>query len=87
MIKAIVIAMLIAFGIIAIPAPVAIPNAAALIEEDEQAEWSAYHAEAMAEYADEFTALFNSYETRIAKNGRMMIRTGNSGPYKFARKA
>lgn len=53
---------------------------------DEQ-EWAAYHAEAMAEYADEFTALFNGYETKVAKNGRMMIRTGNAGPYKFARKA
>jgi hypothetical protein len=49
-------------------------------------DWSEYHAEAMQEYADEFTALFNSYETKRAKNGAMMIRTGNVGSYKFARK-
>lgn len=87
MIKAMLVAMLIAFGLIAIPAPVMPADVSALIEADEQAEWDAYHAEAMAEYADEFTALFNGYETKVAKNGRMMIRTGNAGPFKFARKA
>lgn len=55
----------------------------ALIEE---VTWAEYHAEAVAEYADEFTALFNSYETKRAKNGAMMIRQGNSGSFKFAKK-
>ena len=50
-------------------------------------DWAAFHVDAIEEYADEFTALFNSYETKVAKNGAMMIRQGNSGPYKFARKA
>jgi hypothetical protein len=49
-------------------------------------DWAGYHAEAMAEYADEFTALFNSYETKRAKNGAMMIRVGDSGSFKFAKK-
>lgn len=49
-------------------------------------EWDAYHADAYAEYEDEFTALFNSYETKVAKNGAMMIRKGNSGSFKFAKK-
>lgn len=42
--------------------------------------------EAVIEYADEFTALFNSYEVKRAKNGALMIRRGNSGSFKFARK-
>lgn len=41
---------------------------------------------AVKEYADEFTALFNSYETKRAKNGALMIRKGNSGSYRFAKK-
>lgn len=36
-------------------------------------EWAQYHAEAVAEYADEFTALFNSYNYKVSKNGRSMI--------------
>lgn len=52
----------------------------------EEQEWSEYHAEAVAEYADEFTALFNSYEVKRARNGAMMIRRGNTGSYKFAKK-
>jgi hypothetical protein len=34
----------------------------------------------------EFTNLFNSYEVKRAKNGALMIRRGNSGPYKFCKK-
>lgn len=44
------------------------------------------YEEAYVEYFDEFTALFNSYEVKRAKNGAMMIRRGNSGSYRFARK-
>lgn len=50
-------------------------------------EWAEYHADAFEEYAAEFTALFNSYETRTAKNGATMIRKGNTGSFKFARKS
>lgn len=49
-------------------------------------EWAEYHADAVAEYADEFTALFNSYEFKVAKNGRGMIRQGNTGSFKFVKK-
>lgn len=54
--------------------------------EPDQWEWAEFHADAFKEYADEFTALFNSYETKRAKNGTMMIRQGDSGPYRFAKK-
>lgn len=77
MFKALWIALAIAIGLVVL-APVA-----AAIEEKE---WTEYHAIAFEEYADEFTALFNSYETKRAKNGAMMIRQGNSGSYKFAKK-
>lgn len=87
MLKGMLIAILIALGLIAFPAPVSIPVNIALVDDNEEYEWAAYHAEAMAEYADEFTALFNSYETKRAKNGAMMIRQGNSGSFKFARKS
>lgn len=52
----------------------------------EESEWLAYEFEAYQEYADEFTALFDSYETKRAKNGALMIRQGNSGSFKFAKK-
>lgn len=71
-------------------APLFIPTAnvepvAIAIEIPEELEWDAYHAEAYIEYADEFTALFNSYETKRAKNGRLMIRQGDTGSFKFAK--
>lgn len=56
------------------------------IKGDEELEWELYRSEARAEYADAFTALFNSYETKRTKNGRVMIRQGNSGSFKFAKK-
>jgi hypothetical protein len=49
-------------------------------------DWSAFHADAFAEYADEFTALFDSYETKWSKNNRLMIRVGDTGSYRFAKK-
>lgn len=50
-------------------------------------EWQEYHAIAYAEYSDEFTALFNGYKTRWSRNGRLMLRNGDSGPYKFAKRS
>lgn len=41
-------------------------------DRDEQ-EWSEFHADAFDEYADEFTALFNSYTYKLSKNGRSMV--------------
>lgn len=52
----------------------------------EAAEWEMYRYDAYEEYEDEFTALFNSYETKWSKNGRLMIRQGDSGSFKFAKK-
>lgn len=52
----------------------------------EAQEWEDYRDEYAAHYADVFTELFNSYETKVAKNGAMMIRRGNSGSFKFAKK-
>lgn len=54
-------------------------------EQAEEREWELYRIEALMEYEDEFTALFNSYETKRASNGRLMIRQGNSGSFKFAK--
>lgn len=53
---------------------------------DEETEWDLYNQEAKTEYADEFTALFNSYEVKRARNGALMIRSGSSGSYRFAKK-
>lgn len=52
----------------------------------ETGEWSAYHAEAYEDYSAEFTALYEGYETKWSKNGRLMLRQGDSGPYKFVKK-
>lgn len=49
-------------------------------------QWNEFHADAYDEYAAEFTALFDSYEVKHAKNGAIMIRRGNSGSFRFARK-
>lgn len=34
----------------------------------------------------EFTNLFNAYQVKRAKNGALMIRSGNAGSYRFAKK-
>ncbi|MFE1145211.1 hypothetical protein [Streptomyces rochei] len=49
-------------------------------------DWAMYWHEAYEEYEDEFTALFNKLECKRAKNGALMIRRGNKGSYKFAKK-
>lgn len=41
--------------------------------ENEAYEWAMYWHEAYDEYADEFTALFNSYTYKVSKNGRSMV--------------
>jgi hypothetical protein len=43
--------------------------------------------QAATEFADEFTALFNSYECKWSKNGRLMIRQGDSGSFKFVKRS
>ncbi|MFD5308333.1 hypothetical protein [Streptomyces ardesiacus] len=56
-------------------------------KQDTDYSWDAFHADAVSEYEAQLTALYEGYETKWSKNGRLMIRTGNSGPYKFVRKA
>jgi hypothetical protein len=41
---------------------------------------------AYAGFLREFDNLFNSYEVKRARNGALMIRKGNSGSFKFAKK-
>jgi len=53
---------------------------------DDDQEWELYSQEAYYDYVAEFTALYRSYETKRASNGRVMIRSGNSGSFKFAKK-
>lgn len=80
MIRALVVALAIALGMIhlpVLPAPVSIESTT------DEMEWALYHAEAYDEYADEFTALFNSYEFKQAKNGAPMIRRANEKSYRF----
>lgn len=54
---------------------------------DESLEWFMFHVEAERDAYAEFNAIFNSYETKWSKNGRLMIRQGNSGSYKFVKKS
>lgn len=56
------------------------------IKVSESDEWTEYRTLALSEYSDEFTALFNGYQTKWAKNGRLMLRNGDSGPYKFVKR-
>lgn len=44
-----------------------------------------YWNECFEESLDEFTNLFNSYEVKRAKTGRMMIRRAGESRFKFAR--
>lgn len=52
----------------------------------EEYEWEEYRSLAYGEYSDEFTRLFESYETRWSRNGRLMIRQGSSGSFRFAKR-
>ncbi|MFE8916894.1 hypothetical protein [Streptomyces globisporus] len=55
-------------------------------ESTETKEWEEFHSLAYQEHADTFTALYKGYETKWSKNGRLMIRQGSTGPYKFVKK-
>lgn len=69
--------------VVVIPArPQCAPTVIASVSNHEDGYW----CQAYDTAEDEFTALFNSYETKVAKNGAMMIRRGNSGSFKFAKK-
>ncbi|MEU9258964.1 hypothetical protein AB0D68_10805 [Streptomyces sp. NPDC048212] len=68
----------------ATPAAVTIP--AVTQNTSEEDEWTEFYTMAYQDYTDSFTALFNGYETKWAKNGRLMLRNGDSGPYKFIKR-
>lgn len=51
-----------------------------------ETEWQEYHSLAYQEYVDTFTALYEGYETKWSKNGRLMLRNGDSGPYRFVKR-
>jgi hypothetical protein len=53
----------------------------------EEIEWFEFHDLAVAEYEAEFTALFNSYEFKQAKNGAPMIRRQGEKSFKFVARA
>lgn len=53
----------------------------------EEHEWQEFHSLAYSEYSDEFTRIYNGLETKWSKNGRLMMRNGDSGPYKFVKRA
>lgn len=87
LIAMIVAAALLAIGILVEPdANEPAPTHSVSSVVSDEFEWSEFHADAMQEYADEFTALFNSYQVKRAKNGRLMIRQGDSGSFKFVKK-
>ena len=72
-------AMFIALGLIVLPS---IPS-----ELTDEEEWELYELEAYAEYADEFTRLFNAMEYKRSKNGRSMIRRPGDSSFKFVKGA
>jgi hypothetical protein len=82
MIRTLLVALAIAFGVMNVPA---LPMVG-YVQSSEETEWDLYHAEAFDEYADEFTALFNSYETKWSKNNRLMMRAGDAGSFRFVKK-
>lgn len=85
MFKAFVTALLVALGLIAIPAPLPVTNVAA-IADNEASEWAMYWHEAFEEYEDEFTAIFNATEFKVSKNGRSMVKGIHAKSFKFAAK-
>ena len=74
MVKGILIALAIALGLIGFPGAATATTSNAVQEcMCERCEWDAYYGEAYSDYADEFTALFNSYTYKLSRNGRSMI--------------
>ena len=84
MVTRILIALAIALGLANVPT---VAPAFASVQSEELMTWSEFHAESYAEHADAFTAMFNSYEVKRSKNGRTMIRQGDSGSFKFVARA
>lgn len=70
------------------PVPAHAPNAHTYSGDtgNEDLEWHIWYAESYWDARSEFTALFNSYECKRAKNGAMMIRRSGEKSFKFAKK-
>lgn len=93
MAKAMWIAVLTYFGLIAIAPPVIAQESGinwidtdfttGLTDEDE---WFLFHLDATLEYMDEFDRLFDAVEFKVSKNGRSMVKSANGGSFKFAKK-
>lgn len=82
MIRTMFVALAIALGLVNVPAFAASTHAT-----NEADEWAEYHAEALVEYEDEFTRLFNSMEYKRSKNGRSMIRREGETSFRFVKSA
>lgn len=99
MVKAMWIAVLTYFGLIAIAAPVVVESGinwvdvdpsdwAGRIDEGDDTPWHMLtHAEYVAEYSAEFDEIFAAVEFKRAKNGRSMTKSTNGGGFKFAPKS
>lgn len=80
-------------GMTSEPAPVNVHHAPDNVSDEqplrmtEEQEWTDFHADSYKEHSDEFTALYEGYVTRWSKNGRLMMRNGDSGPYKFVKRS
>jgi len=55
--------------------------------EIDEREWVLFWEEARFDGLMAFDDLYNSYEVKWSKNNRLMLRTGDSGPYRFVKAA
>jgi len=53
----------------------------------DEREWVLFWEEARFDGLMAFDDLYNSYETKWSKNNRLMLRIGDSGPYRFVKAA
>jgi hypothetical protein len=76
-------------GMTSEPVPVTVQAVPDVVAESvsEAQEWQEFHSMAYSEHSDEFTRIYNALETRWSKNGRLMMRNGDSGPYRFVKRS
>jgi hypothetical protein len=78
-------------GMTSVPAPVTAQHGPDMVETgvsaaDIEQEWQEFNSLAYSEYSDEFTRIYDALEVRWSKNGRLMMRSGDSGPYRFVKR-
>jgi len=83
MITRIFLALAIAFGMIAAPT---LNVETSVVTEVEVMSWDEFHAEELSEALAHFDHLFNSYEYKLSKNNRSMIRRDGETSFKFVAK-